>query len=124
MISFSFDPVIGPSRELCPPRSMFRQLREATLRTGSGLPHGTAETGGDKPAPMSAIAYESARNAASGLAPNARITSRLDRTNAPMPDVVQLPCRIQMTLGGGPHTKLIRWKSESFETMLRLWSSA
>ena len=41
-----------------------------------------------------------------------------------MSAVVQLPRRIQMTLGGGPHTKLTWWKSESFDTMVRLCSRA
>ena len=41
-----------------------------------------------------------------------------------MSAVVQLPRRIQMTLGGGPRTKLTWWKSESFDTMLSLCSRA
>ena len=72
----------------------------------------------------SAIDYESARKAASASAPKARISVRLDRSNALMSVVVQLPRRIQMTFGGGPRRKLTWWKSESFETIVRPWSRA
>ncbi|HJQ78168.1 MAG TPA: hypothetical protein VJ948_13050 [Acidimicrobiia bacterium] len=36
--------------------------------------------------------------------------------------VVQLPNRIQITLGGGPDTNARWWKSWSFDTMAIPWS--
>lgn len=91
-----------------------------------GLPavSNAREVGSAAVARSSGAAYESVKNPPPASAPKARMPARLDRSNAAMSAVVQLPRRIQMTLGGGPRTKLTWWKSESFDTMLSLCSRA
>ena len=61
--------------------------------------------------------YETARNAASHSAPKTRTPARLNRSDASMSAVVQLPHRIQMTLAAERGTNLTLWKSESVEKM-------
>ena len=57
-----------------------------------------------------------ARKSAVGLSTKAAMCSRLNRSSRTTSAVVQLPRRIQMTLGGEPRRTLNRWKSSSFVT--------
>ena len=60
--------------------------------------------------------YETARNAASHSAPKTRTPARLNRSDASMSAVVQLPHRIQMTLaaerGNEPNLMEVRVRGE------------